>query len=74
MAVNSVSDIFRVLGPPQRRAMLRSSGGALINRTTWPCGCVADHVDTADDGAQWEKCPAHKLEYLPRFAVPESQC
>jgi hypothetical protein len=58
MAINSVKELFEFLGPPERRAMLRSENGAELNRTSWTCGCVAHQIGD-DVAAQWVTCPLH---------------
>jgi hypothetical protein len=68
MAVNGISEIFRFLGRPERRSMLRSDGGALLNRTAWACGCVAHQIEAQDVTTQWDMCPAHMLAGGPRNA------
>jgi hypothetical protein len=71
MAVNDVKELFEFLGPPQRRAMLRSESGAQLDRTIWSCGCVAHQIGD-DVSAQWEKCPLHLRVEPTRGATAES--
>jgi hypothetical protein len=74
MTTDGMSDIFRVLAAPQRRTMLHASAATLINRTSWACGCVADHIDAHESALHWEQCPAHRRpESLPRFTDPAGE-
>jgi hypothetical protein len=65
---NGISQIFLLLRPPQRRAMLHGPSEPLIDRTTWACGCVADHFNANEFPCQWEKCAGHALAVLGRLA------
>jgi hypothetical protein len=55
--------IYRVLGRPDRRSAIHTSGSPVLIRLTWKCGCAVDVIDNdRDDGEvvlQWQRCANH---------------
>ena len=55
-----IDSIFRLLGSPFRRTMLRSSPTPFWDRAHWECGCTLGYnVDVGDGAFQWHGCIAH---------------
>ncbi len=59
-AEHRIDAIFRLLGSPPSRTMLRSSRAVFADRANWECGCTLDYnVDDVDGAFQWHGCIAH---------------
>jgi hypothetical protein len=56
-------EVLRIIGPPQNRTMMQSSGTPIVYRSIWNCGCIVDCVDPYPKdflaAAQWISCSAH---------------
>jgi hypothetical protein len=57
------NEVLRLIGPPQNRTMMQSSGTPIVYRSFWKCGCVVDCADPFSNpprsSVQWVSCGTH---------------
>jgi hypothetical protein len=66
-----IGDIFRVLGSRQDRVLLRSTSTPFMYRSTWPCGCAVDYIDSEVGPFDWRACADHKDDARSVSGLPD---
>ncbi len=59
-----IDALIVTLGHPWYRTISRASGGPMVYRMRWRCGCGVDYTDQPEPDYAWERCEQHPIDAL----------